>query len=334
MHLRRSAELGLGAVFCTLALALLPTGAALAAPADPTVLGPLTAPPVPASAAVPAPAASSTSAPSGDSATPATRASSRAGTTPAPLWELGVGLAGLSLPDYRGAAHRRAYLLPLPYVIYRGAFLRADREGARAVLLDSSFLDVDVSVAATPPSRSEPDGPRAGMPDLAPTFEIGPNVNITLWRNGARNAKVDLRLPVRTAIALQGGLHSVGNTFDPKINLDLNHLGDGWRMGFQLGALNGSRRYHERIYSVTPDLATASRPAYEARGGRAGWQALAAMSHRFDRLWVGGFVRHDTLGNAVFANSPLVQRRHTWTAGLGMAWVFARSTELVDVADR
>jgi outer membrane scaffolding protein for murein synthesis (MipA/OmpV family) len=326
-------------VLRTLALALLPIGGAHAAAADPAVLGPLTAPPTPATtpaatpaaALTPAPAATSASTASADLVTPA---SARPATSPAPLWELGVGVAGLSLPDYRGATHRRAYLLPLPYLIYRGAFLRADREGARAVLLDSNFLDVDVSVAATPPSRSEPDGPRAGMPDLAPTFEIGPNVNITLWRNAARHVKLDLRLPVRTAIALQGGLHSVGTTFDPKINLDLNPLGAGWRMGLQLGMLNGSQRYHQRIYSVSTDQATANRPAYEARGGRAGWQALAAMSQRFDRLWIGGFVRHDTLSNAVFVDSPLVQRRHTWTAGLGMAWVFARSTELVDVVDR
>jgi outer membrane scaffolding protein for murein synthesis (MipA/OmpV family) len=300
---------------------------ACAVPSDQGAIGPLTAPPLARGNATDPVIGTTTQT---STATPAARALA----TPAPLWELGIGLAGLSLPDYRGAAHQRNYLLPVPYVVYRGAFLRADREGARAVLLDSTFLDIDVSVAATPPSRSEPDGPRASMPDLVPTFEIGPNVNLTLWRNPSRDVKLDLRLPVRAAIAVHGGLRSVGTTFDPKFNLDLTNVGGGWRMGMQLGALNGSQRYHQRIYSVTADQATASRPAYEARGGRAGWQALAAMSHRYENFWVGGFVRHDTLGNAVFIDSPLVQRRHTWTAGLGMAWVFARSTEMVDVVER
>ena len=332
---------------------LLAAAPARAATLDQGAIGPVVAPPLTASSTSPSGATASAPAPTaaaspasasspadgagtGNTAAPA-RPSTLGGrpvTTPAPLWELGIGAAGLSLPDYRGAAHQRRYVLPVPYVVYRGAFLRADREGARAVLLDSSFLDVDVSVAATPPSRSEPDGPRAGMPDLDPTFEIGPDVNLTLWRNKSRGAKLDLRLPLRAAIALHGGLHNVGTTFDPKFNLDLTDVGGGWRMGMQLGALNGSKRYHQRIYSVSPDQATASRPAYEARGGRAGWQALAAMSHRYENFWVGGFVRHDTLGNAVFADSPLVQRRHTWTAGLGMAWVFARSTTMVDVVER
>jgi outer membrane scaffolding protein for murein synthesis (MipA/OmpV family) len=304
-------------------LAALPCPAAAAQPAEPAAIGPLTAPPLGSHGAEPS------------TNPPQNRATdNRPLTSAAPLWEVGIGAASLSLPDYRGAAHQRQYLLPVPYLIYRGAFLRADREGARAVLVDSSFLDVDVSVAATPPSRSEPDGARAGMPDLEPTFEVGPNVNLTLWRSRSKNATLHLRLPVRAAIALHGGFHNVGTTFDPKFNLDIGNVGGGWRMGMQLGALHGSKRYHERIYSVAPDQVTATRPVYEARGGRAGWQALAAMSHRFENVWVGGFVRHDTLGNAVFVDSPLVQRRHIWTAGLGMAWVFARSSEMVHVSER
>ncbi len=316
---------------------------ALAAPEEAGAIGPLAAPPLPAPAAVGAGASPVTSPSAGtsqvgpaDSAVPSIRrwTATPPLTTSLPLWELGIGAAGLTLPDYRGAAHKRHYLLPVPYVIYRGAFLRADREGARAVLLDSNLLDVDISVAGTPPSRSEPDGPRAGMPDLEPTFEIGPNVNVTLWRDTASNRKLHLRLPVRAAIGLHGGFHNVGTTFDPKLNFDINNVGHGWRMGMQLGALNGSKRYHQRIYSVSPEQATASRPAYEARGGRAGWQVLVATSRRFENFWVGGFLRHDTLGNASFVDSPLVQRRHTWTGGLGVAWVFARSSRMVDVVER
>ncbi|MFZ1980807.1 MAG: hypothetical protein WAU61_05820, partial [Smithella sp.] len=37
-----------------------------------------------------------------------------------PLWELGVGLGLLQMPDYRGSDENRLYVLPYPYVIYRG----------------------------------------------------------------------------------------------------------------------------------------------------------------------------------------------------------------------
>ena len=39
-----------------------------------------------------------------------------------PLWEVGGGVAAISFPDYRGSASRRGYLLPVPVLVYRGAF--------------------------------------------------------------------------------------------------------------------------------------------------------------------------------------------------------------------
>jgi hypothetical protein len=51
-----------------------------------------------------------------------------------PLWEAGVGVAGLSIPDYRGSDERHGYLLPLPYLVYRGDILRMDRKGMYGLL--------------------------------------------------------------------------------------------------------------------------------------------------------------------------------------------------------
>ena len=76
----------------------------------------------------------------------------------------------------------RDWVVPVPYVVYRGDILKADREGARAVLFDTERLDFDVSVAATAPTHSSENEARQGMPDLAPTFEFGPNLNVTLAR--------------------------------------------------------------------------------------------------------------------------------------------------------
>ena len=118
-----------------------------------------------------------------------------------PLWELGLGVAGLRLPHYRGSDQSYNLLLPLPYVAYNGRFLRADREGARAVLLEGERVDVDFSLAATAPTSSRNNDARRGLPDLAPTVEIGPNVNFRLASASAW--KLDLRLPARLAVALQ-----------------------------------------------------------------------------------------------------------------------------------
>ena len=48
-----------------------------------------------------------------------------------PLWEAGLGIGALAFPDYRGSDEVNTYPVPLPYFVYRGKFLKADREGVR-----------------------------------------------------------------------------------------------------------------------------------------------------------------------------------------------------------
>ena len=251
---------------------------------------------------------------------------------PAPLWEFGLGAAVLRLPDYRGSDESRNYLLPLPYLVYRGEWLRADRDGARALLVKTDRFKVDVSVAASVPTRSADNAARTGMPNLPGAFEIGPNVNVELFETASRGMRLDLRLPVRAAVGVQRSPGVLGLTFSPNLNLDLRGAG-GWNVGVLGGPLFADRRYHQHFYGVDSAYATAQRPAYAARGGYAGWRALSAVSRRVGNLWIGGFVRYDSLRGAVFADSPLVRRDHDLTAGIGVAWIFATSDRRVTVDD-
>ena len=82
-----------------------------------------------------------------------------------------------------------------------------------------------------------------------------------------------------------------------------------------------------------PPTPTANRPAYQARGGYAGWRAVAATSRRFGNMWVGGFVRYDNLRGAAFDDSPLVRRTSAVTFGFGISWILATSSELVSASD-
>ena len=250
-----------------------------------------------------------------------------------PLWELGIGVAGLSLPNYRGSDQSSAYLLPLPYVVYRGTFLKADRDGTRALLLESQRVKVDVSVAASTPARSRDNVARQGMPNLPGTFEIGPNVNITLFGSADQKPRLDLRLPLRAAVTLQRSPQFVGTTLSPHLNLDLGGVAGGWNLGLLTGPLFADRKYHEHFYGVDAAYATPNRPAYKAHGGYAGWQALAATTRRFGNTWVGGFVRYDSLRGAAFDDSPLVRRHAALTLGFGISWILATSSELVPASD-
>ena len=250
-----------------------------------------------------------------------------------PLWELGIGVAGLRLPDYRGANQSRSYLVPLPYIVYRGTWLKADRDGARALLFDSQRVKVDVSVAASTPTRSKDNAAREGMPNLPATGEIGPNLNVTLMGSVEKRYRLDLRLPLRAAVTLQKSPRFVGTTFSPHLNLDLGGVAGGWNLGMLTGPLFADRKYHEHVYGVDAAYATPTRPAYQAHGGYAGWQVLAATSRRFGDTWVGAFVRYDRLRGASFEDSPLVRRDSAFTVGFGVSWILAKSSELVPSSD-
>ena len=267
-----------------------------------------------------------TSAQADETAAPA---STPEGTVMRPLWELGIGMASLRLPDYRGSDQSSTLWLPLPYGVYRGKWLRADREGARAVLFDAQSVEVDLSVAASPPTRSKDNAARAGMPDLKPAIEFGPNVNLTLVRSSDRKLKLDLRLPLRAAFTVQSSPKAIGITFAPNLNLDLVEVGGGWNIGLLSGPVFADQRYHDRVYGVDAAFATPQRSAYRAGGGYSGWQNLASLSRRFNGIWVGAFLRHDSLRGAAFSDSPLLRRDNAVTLGFGVSWVLSTSSELV-----
>jgi MipA family protein len=259
-----------------------------------------------------------------------------AGAEQRPQWEIGLGAAALSLPDYRGSDQSRGYLYPLPYVRYRGERLRLDdRRGlASLLLLDTDRVELDVSLNASQPAPSNQSTARQGMPDLDPTLEIGPLVKVKLWESPGRDRELSLQLPVRAAFTLPSP-EFIGWVFNPVIDLYLRDIGPGgrWRLGMQAGPVFTDRRYNQYYYQVDPQFATATRPAYSASGGYGGTQFTLTTHRRFGPVWFGAFVRAYALQGAVFDNSPLVQQRSALYAGIGLAYVFAESKTLVESDD-
>src|SRR5690349_10767885 len=98
-----------------------------------------------------------------------------------PLWEAGAGVAAVTLPDYRGADSSSTYILPMPYFVYRGEFLKADRNGVRSMLFNTERIELNLSLNATLPVRSKNNAARRGMTDLRPTVELGPTLAFHLW---------------------------------------------------------------------------------------------------------------------------------------------------------
>ena len=252
-----------------------------------------------------------------------------------PLWELGAGIGALSLPDYRGSDQSSLYAIPFPYLIYRGEFLKADRNGIRGTLFGSDRIELNLSLGASLPVNSDDNRARQGMPDLQPTVEFGPSLNLNLWRTPDLRTRLDLRLPIRTAVTVKGGMNEVGWVFSPRLNLDIADVAGrpGWNMNVLAGPMVGSERNHDYFYSVAPQYATADRPAFDAKSGYAGSQFMMTLSKRYPKYWLGAFVRQDTLKGAVFADSPLVKREGYFAAGVGIAWILGESSTRVEAVE-
>jgi len=252
-----------------------------------------------------------------------------------PLWEAGIGVGGLWLPDYRGSNESRGYVLPIPYLIYRGDILKADREGVRAEFLDTDRVRFEITVNASQPVRSSSNEARQGMPNLKGSIEAGPALVVNLARSDDRTMKLDFRLPVSVGVTLGGGFQGIGWQTSPRLNLDVFDVArvSGLNLGLAAGPIFQTRTRDAYFYDVPDQFARPDRPAYRSGGGYAGAQFLTALSKRFDRYWVGAFARVDTLSGASFENSPLVRKKTYFATGIGFAWVFGQSSRTVDVPE-
>ena len=163
------------------------------------------------------------------------------------------------------------------------------------------------------------------MPDIEPTVEVGPSLQIFLARNETRERVWSLRLPLRTVIATDlSHTQRIGWVFSPSLNYDTRNHG-GWDFSAAVGPLYATENYHDYYYEVQLVHATASRPAYNAHGGYSGSRLTLTASRRFKTFWVGAFARYDNLSGAVFADSPLVKKKESFMAGVGIAWILAES---------
>ena len=252
-----------------------------------------------------------------------------------PLWEAGLGIGALRFPDYRGSDEAQVFPVPVPYFVYRGKFLKADREGVRGELFNRKYAELSISANATIPVRSADNAARRGMRDLKPTVELGPSFDLHVWRSLDERMKLDVVMPLRAPITVETSPRSIGVVFAPRVNLDIADVAGytGWNFGMGAGPIFADDKFHSYFYSVTPRDVRADRPAYDAGGGYSGAHFIVALSKRFPRYWVGGYIRYDTLAGATFVDSPLVKQQNYVAGGFGIAWMIGESSRKVETDD-
>jgi outer membrane protein len=241
-----------------------------------------------------------------------------------PLWEVGVVGFGVSQQAYPGSSESVRRGLPVPFALYRGEILRADRSGAglRAIRLDR--FELDIGVAAAFGSNSSDIEARRGMDNLGTLVEFGPRVK---WHLGPGPIDEGFRieLPLRGVFDLEDRLASKGLAFEPALIFEQDAPGR-WNRRIGVSAVVGDRRLAQHFYGVAPEVATPTRPAYEADAGLIAWRLSASFSRYLTPdLRLFGFLRVDTVAGAANALSPLVDRTTGASAGLGLAWTLFRS---------
>jgi outer membrane protein len=238
--------------------------------------------------------------------------------------ELGVGLSGLSFPDYPGSAETHKLLLPFPYIVYHGPHLDVENGRVLGIVLAGSRFSLDVDFSGSVAVQSSRDPERVGMPDLDWIGEAGPALRYHAWNSGDGEASLDAVLPVRVAVSARGlTAHHRGWAWAPRLEFDYDHGPPAQLLEFDasLTALFADAGLNDYVYGVTPQFATVTRPAFEPGSGYGGYNLNFGMSLHHDQLVYGCFLSYTNLNGAVFAGSPLVSRMRDVALGVAVSWV-------------
>ena len=103
----------------------------------------------------------------------------------APLWEFGLGAGAIAFQDYRGSDTTHAYPLPVPYIVYNGKFLKADRDGVRGTLFNQDWLEINLSFNLTTPVRNDRERSDGNESDIRSALSSGSGHSVKAARNSA-----------------------------------------------------------------------------------------------------------------------------------------------------
>lgn len=247
-----------------------------------------------------------------------------------PLWEAGMGGALLLMPDYRGSDEYRLYVLPYPYFVYRGDILKVEDRRISGQIFKTDRILLDFSGYGSVPVKSSDNIARTGMPDLDPTFELGPALRIIFMKS--RTEKLSLALPVRALFSTDySSVRQEGWIFSPRLELEENDIAQtGLNLGVSAGPMFTDSSYNTYFYTVEPVYATAARPAYSSGGGYGGSTLTVGLSKPYKQFIFNVFASADFLQGAVFEDSPLVKRKTSFMSGFTLSWIFFKSAKTVN----
>jgi outer membrane protein len=253
-----------------------------------------------------------------------------------PVWEVGGFVAAFSSPEYPAAGQRQTNVLPAPYFIYRGETLRIGEGSiARAVAIDESWYELDLSLAGSFNANSEDNEARAGMPDLDYIFELGPQLKLRLSKfefEQHGNAELFLNLQARAVFSTDfSGINDRGYVFQPVLSYrQRGWLSEKTALSFSLLPTWATEKLHDYFYQIESDFVTDQRPAYNAKGGYLGTDLSIGLSfNATEDIRIFTFARVSLHSGSANEESPLFREKSTFSYGVGMVWQLWESEKRV-----
>ena len=253
-----------------------------------------------------------------------------------PVWEVGVFAAAFSSPEYPGAGQRQNNVIPAPYFIYRGETLRiGDGSIARAVAIDRSWYELDLSLAGSFNANSEGNEARLGMPDLDFIFELGPQLRVLLSKFEFElhgKGELFLNLQARAAFSTDfSGFNKRGYVFQPVLSYrQRGWLSEKTALSIRLSPTWATEKLHDYFYQVDSDFVTEQRSAYDAESGYLGTDLSVGLSfNATEDIRIFTFARASLHSGSANEDSPLFRDKSTYSYGIGMVWQLWESEEKV-----
>jgi len=247
------------------------------------------------------------------------------GTSTGAAFDWGFGAVPLVINHYRGSDQFKPYIIPSPYLSYRGDTIEAEQSWVRGKLYGNDWFALKISMIVGLSVESEDNDARRGMDDLGYMFEAGPMLIVNLWRSDDRRHLLTFEVPVRQVFATDfRDIDRVGIFSVPYLNFTSapGKWSFGWTTEFSAAVMFADSDYHSYFYSVSPAHALPQRPAYRARGGYSGIQLALILNRRVGRVQLIPFIRYDYLRGVAFEDSPLVLTPHYFVFGMGTFYVF------------
>jgi MipA family protein len=249
-----------------------------------------------------------------------------------PLYEYGLVGVAAQIPHYIGSDESNFYAFPLPYLIYRGEILQANRDGVRTIFWHSKKFELDISLSGNPPASG--NKAREGMADLDGIGEIGPALNYYFYDFGERDAFL-LQANVRAAFAIgfEDGLDIVREGYVSDISLIYknSHLFSKQQIRFHLstGIHFGDSMVNRYFYGVSLQDVTPDRRQYDAGGGYGGFQVSGSIVKELTPDYsISGYARWNNIDGAVFEDSPLVRTHNNLMVGAMLIWKIGVSEKM------